>query len=45
MKHDGVRRRFEGSFGFTITRGKIVEIDVVADRERPRQLDPAVLDD
>jgi RNA polymerase sigma-70 factor (ECF subfamily) len=31
--------------GFTITRGKIVEIDVVADPERIRQLDLAVLND
>jgi len=32
-------------FGFTITRGKIVGIDLVADPERLRQLDLAVLDD
>jgi RNA polymerase sigma-70 factor, ECF subfamily len=32
-------------FGFTITRGKIVEIDLVADPERLRQLDLAILDD
>ena len=32
-------------FGFTITRGKIVEIDVIADPERLRQLDLAVLND
>jgi hypothetical protein len=32
-------------FGFTITRGKIVEIDLVADRERLRQLDLAILND
>jgi RNA polymerase sigma factor (sigma-70 family) len=32
-------------FGFTIARGKIVEIDLVADPERLRQLDLAVLDD
>ncbi len=32
-------------FGFTITRGKIVEIDLVADPERLRQLDLAVLND
>ena len=32
-------------FGFTITRGKIAEIDLVADPERLRQLDLAVLDD
>jgi RNA polymerase sigma-70 factor (ECF subfamily) len=31
--------------GFTITRGKIVEIDVVANPERIRQLDLAVLND
>lgn len=30
-------------FGFTITRGKIVEIDLVADPERLRQLDLAIL--
>jgi RNA polymerase sigma-70 factor, ECF subfamily len=32
-------------FGFTITGGKIVEIALVADPERLRQLDVAVLDD
>lgn len=32
-------------FGFTIMRGKIVEIDLVADPERIRQLDVAVLGD
>ncbi len=32
-------------FGFTITRGKIVEINMVADPERLRQLDLTVLDD
>ncbi len=32
-------------FGFTITRGKIVEIDLVADPERLRQLDLVVLND
>jgi RNA polymerase sigma factor (sigma-70 family) len=31
--------------GFTITRGKIVEIDLLADPERLRQLDLAVLND
>jgi RNA polymerase sigma-70 factor, ECF subfamily len=31
--------------GFTVTRGKIVEIDVLADPARLRQLDLAVLDD
>jgi RNA polymerase sigma factor (sigma-70 family) len=31
--------------GFTITRGRIVEVDVVADPERLRQLDLAVLND
>lgn len=30
-------------FGFTITRRKIVEIDLVADAERLRQLDLAIL--
>ena len=34
-----------GSLGFTITRGKIVEIDVLADPARLRELDLAVLDD
>jgi RNA polymerase sigma factor (sigma-70 family) len=32
-------------FGFTITRGKIVEIDLLADPERLRQLDLAILND
>ncbi len=32
-------------FGFTITRGKIIAIDMVADPERLGQLDLAVLDD
>jgi RNA polymerase sigma-70 factor (ECF subfamily) len=32
-------------FGFTITRGKIVAIDILADPARLRQLDLAVLDD
>jgi RNA polymerase sigma factor (sigma-70 family) len=32
-------------FGFTITRGKIVEIDLLADPERLRQLNLAVLSD
>ena len=32
-------------FGFTITRGKIVEIDMLADPERLRQLDLAILND
>ncbi len=32
-------------FGFTITRGKIVEIELVADPERLRQLDLTVLND
>jgi RNA polymerase sigma-70 factor (ECF subfamily) len=32
-------------FGFTIARGKIVEIDLVADPERLRRLDLTVLDD
>jgi hypothetical protein len=31
--------------GFTVRRGKIVEIDVLADPERLRQLDLAVLND
>jgi hypothetical protein len=37
----GGRPRFV--FGFTITRGKIVEIDILADPERLRRLDLAVL--
>jgi RNA polymerase sigma-70 factor (ECF subfamily) len=32
-------------FGFTIRRGKIVEIDMIADPERLRRLDLAVLND
>jgi RNA polymerase sigma-70 factor (ECF subfamily) len=32
-------------FGFTISRGKIIEIELVADPERLRQLDLTVLDD
>jgi RNA polymerase sigma-70 factor (ECF subfamily) len=32
-------------FGFTITRGKIVEIDLLADPARLRQLDLAFLND
>ncbi len=32
-------------FGFTITRGKIVEIDLIADPERLRQIDLTVLGD
>src|SRR6266571_1718453 len=32
-------------FGFTITRGRIVQIDLIADPERLRQLDLAVLND
>jgi len=31
--------------GFTVTAGKIVEIDILADPARLRQLDLAVLDD
>jgi len=31
--------------GFTVRRGKIVEIDVLADPARLRRLDLAVLDD
>ena len=31
--------------GFTITRGKIVEIDLLAELERLRQLDVAILND
>jgi RNA polymerase sigma-70 factor (ECF subfamily) len=32
-------------FGFTIAGGKIIEIEMVADPERLRQLDLAILDD
>jgi len=32
-------------FGFTITRGKIIEIELVADPERLHQLDLVVLHD
>jgi len=42
---DAVRNRPRVVFGFTMTRGKIVEIDLVADPERLRQLDLAVLHD
>ena len=37
--------RLYGVMGFTIARGKIVEIDVIIDPERLRRLDLAVLDD
>jgi hypothetical protein len=37
--------RPRGVLGFTITRGKIVEIDPVADPDRVHQLDLAVLDE
>jgi hypothetical protein len=39
------RGRLLVALGLTVTRGKIVEIDVVADPARLRQLDLAVLDD
>jgi hypothetical protein len=39
------RGRLSIVLGFTITDGRIVEIDVVADPERLRQLDLAVLND
>jgi hypothetical protein len=32
-------------FGFTITDGRVVEIELLADPERLRQLDLAILDD
>jgi RNA polymerase sigma-70 factor (ECF subfamily) len=32
-------------FGFTIRRGKIVEIDLISDPARLRRLDLALLDD
>ena len=34
-----------GVMGFTVSGGKIVEIDVIIDPERLRRLDPAVLGD
>jgi RNA polymerase sigma-70 factor (ECF subfamily) len=37
--------RLSRVLSFTITRGKIAQVDVVADPERLRQLDLAVLDD
>jgi RNA polymerase sigma-70 factor, ECF subfamily len=37
------RGRLFAVMGFTVTRGKIVEIDILADPERLRQLDPALL--
>jgi RNA polymerase sigma factor (sigma-70 family) len=39
------RGRLLSVLGFTIARGRIVEIDVIADPERLRQLDLAVLND
>ena len=39
------RGRPQAGFGFTIAKGKIVEIDLVADRERLRQLDLTFLGD
>jgi RNA polymerase sigma factor (sigma-70 family) len=39
------RGRLFGVLGFTIARGRIVEIEVIADPERLRQLDLAVLND
>lgn len=39
------RGRLVMVLGFTITRGKIVEIDILADPARLRQLDLAVLND
>ena len=39
------RGRLFRALSFTITRGKIVQIDVIADPERLRQLDLAVLND
>lgn len=38
-------RRPRVVFAFTITRGKVVEIAMVADPERLRQLDLAILKD
>ena len=37
--------RVRGAFSFTIDEGRIVAIDLVADPERLRQLDPVILDD
>ncbi len=39
------RGRLFRALSFTFTRGKIVQIDVIADPERLRQLDLAVLND
>ena len=39
------RGRLLMALGFTVKRGKIVEIDAIADPERLRKLDLAVLDD
>src|SRR5574341_1231405 len=39
------RGRLLGALAFTVTRGKIVEIDILGDPARLRQLDLAVLDD
>jgi RNA polymerase sigma-70 factor (ECF subfamily) len=40
-----VRGRPLSVAGFTVSRGKIVEIDILADPERLRQIDLAILDD
>jgi hypothetical protein len=39
------RGRLSFVLGFTVTGGKIVEIDVITDAGRLRQLDLAILDD
>ena len=39
------RGRLFRALSFTIKRGKIVQVDVIADPERLRQLDLAVLND
>ena len=41
----GAGRRPQVVFGFTITGGKIVEIEMVADPERLEALDLVLLDD
>jgi hypothetical protein len=37
------RGRLSRVLSFTITHGKIVQVDVIADPARPRELDPAIL--
>ena len=51
-EHDWLAERFEehrthlrAVMGFTVSRGKIVEIDALSDPARLRQLDLSVLDE